>query len=66
MTVPLSIVWTQQRPSLWTGRLDGTPSGTIEHGERFTSIDGQGAEQHGFATLAAAQHGAQALHPEHV
>ena len=66
MTVPLSVVRTQQHPSPWTGRLDDLSAATIEHGPRCTAIDGQGAEHHGSATLTAAQHAAQALHPERV
>jgi hypothetical protein len=59
-----SIVWTQQHRYLWTGRIDGMPAGTIERGSRFTFIDAQGAEHHGFLSLEAAQDAAESSVPE--
>jgi hypothetical protein len=60
----LSIAWTQQHRYLWTGRRDGMPAGTIEHGAHFTFIDVVGAQYHGFRTLQEAQEAADQLAPE--
>jgi hypothetical protein len=59
-----AISWTAQHRYLWTGRRDGMPAGTIEHGAHFTYIDVAGAQYHGFRTLAAAQEAAEQLAPE--
>jgi hypothetical protein len=58
------IVWTRQHPFLWTGRRGGMPVGTIERGIRYTFIDAEGMEHHGFRTLEAAQDAAAELLPE--
>jgi hypothetical protein len=58
------IVWTSQHRFLWTGRRDGMPAGTIEHGARFTYIDVTGSEYHGFRSLGEAQDAAEHLAPE--
>jgi hypothetical protein len=52
---PNGVTWSQQQTTLWTGRRNGMPLGTIERGRRFTYTDVDGAAQRGFRTLAAAQ-----------
>lgn len=59
MADDLTISWTAQHRYLWTGRRDGMPAGTIEHGLHFTYIDVTGAEYHGFRTLEQAQEAAE-------
>jgi hypothetical protein len=62
-----SIDWKRQHDYLWTGRHDGKPVGTIEQGGRYTFIDADGAEHHGFRTLEDAQHAAdQLVLPQHL
>ncbi|MET0590882.1 MAG: hypothetical protein ABWZ77_06865 [Naasia sp.] len=58
---PGAVEWVQQHRTLWTGRRQGRPIGTIERGRRFVFIDPDGVVQGVFRTLAGAQDAAARL-----
>ena len=50
-----TIQWTRRSSTLWTGRRDDVPVGTIERGARYTFVDVAGGAHRGYRTLADAQ-----------